>query len=290
MDPICRSLLDDQCQVLRKLRSAVAAAYSITASVPTMARNGHQGRRAVAAILARLATEERIELENYHKQISHLIQPSPVVVPLLSFDDLGKVVTWKATQHKSACGGAAYLLTSLSLFTARHAGMDAILATDDRLLRERMIQNGLPAWVDATPSRELRQLGDLAETECNVAMCRIAQEFWRRGEVKVAATRPNDAAMPRVVALWTDGVADDRLLQAADIVCRNGTTDEKLHALSQLLPIPIGVSARQIGELLGVSSAAVKKTRWWTKNRAGLSDELVDRRRDVHHQRSKRRE
>ena len=88
-----------------------------------------------------------------------------------------------------------------------------------------------------------------------------------------------DNALAALLRVFTNGVADERLRQAAQILTDDSlTANEKLTKIDGLMPLPPTASAEQLGEMLGVSKQAVMKTAWWCKNRRGMNDEEIERR------------
>jgi hypothetical protein len=87
-------------------------------------------------------------------------------------------------------------------------------------------------------------------------------------------------AVLALLRVYTNGVADERIRQAARIAADDTlTANEKLTRIDELIPVPPTASAEQLGALLGVSKTAVLKTEWWDKNRRGMADEAVELRR-----------
>ena len=88
-----------------------------------------------------------------------------------------------------------------------------------------------------------------------------------------------DNALAALLRVFTDGVADERLRQAAQILTDDTrTAHEKLTKIDDLIRFPPTASAEQLGAMLGVSKQAVMKTAWWCKNRRGMTDEEIERR------------
>ena len=88
---------------------------------------------------------------------------------------------------------------------------------------------------------------------------------------------------PAVLALlrvFTNGVADERFQRAAQILADDTlTANDKLTRIDELIRFPPTASAEQLGEMLGVSKQAILKTAWWCKNRQGMTDVEIERRR-----------
>lgn len=90
---------------------------------------------------------------------------------------------------------------------------------------------------------------------------------------------PPDHALAALLRVYTNGVADERLRQAAQILTDDTlTVHEKLTKIDGLIRFPPTASAEQLGVMLGVSKQAVMKTAWWCKNRRGMTDEEIERR------------
>lgn len=88
-----------------------------------------------------------------------------------------------------------------------------------------------------------------------------------------------DHALAALLRVYTNGVADERLRQAAQVLADDTlTAHEKLTKIDGLLRFPPTASAEQLGAMLGVSKQAVMKTAWWCKNRRGMTDEEIERR------------
>ncbi len=104
------------------------------------------------------------------------------------------------------------------------------------------------------------------------------------------AKTPNGAMVSPVVALlsmFTNGVSDDRIKQAAQLLINDKlTANEKLTKIDTLIPFPATASAEQLGEMLGVTKQAILKTDWWKQNRKGEKDNEIGRRRAGHKNRA----
>ncbi len=150
--------------------------------------------------------------------------------------------------------------------------------------------------------------------DCDEAEHRLA-ELWRwcatQGGDAAPAEPANDASAPtksklrrelgeagsddqatmRLLSVFTDGVADERLLKAATVLKdKTLTTNEKLAKIDDAIRFPSTASAAQLGELFGVTKQAVMKTDWWTTNRKGERESEIGRRHDKHCERGKQHE
>lgn len=86
-------------------------------------------------------------------------------------------------------------------------------------------------------------------------------------------------AVQALLRVFTNGIADERIQQAARILVDDTlTTNDKLTRIDELIPFPPTASAEQLGKMLRVSKQAVMKTAWWCKNRRDMTDEEIERR------------
>lgn len=90
----------------------------------------------------------------------------------------------------------------------------------------------------------------------------------------------------RVMRVFTNGVSDERIRNAAVIVASKMTVNEKLTKIDALLRIPTTASAKELGKMFGVKGQAVFKTDWWTRNRKGEKDSEIGRRKTKHKKRA----
>ena len=71
--------------------------------------------------------------------------------------------------------------------------------------------------------------------------------------------RGDDQAAIRLLSVFTDGLADERLNKAGSVLDDDKlTVDEKLWKIDVLMPIPPAVSAAKLGKVLGVSKTAFR--------------------------------
>jgi putative hemolysin len=103
--------------------------------------------------------------------------------------------------------------------------------------------------------------------------------------------RGEDQAAIRLLSVFTNGLADERLDKAGSVLDDDKlTVDEKLWKIDALMPIPPTVSAAKLGKALGVSKTAVQNTTWYIQNRKGQKDNEIGRRREQHRQRGQQYE
>ena len=97
-----------------------------------------------------------------------------------------------------------------------------------------------------------------------------------------------DGSVIALMRVFTNGVSDDRIRQAARLLDDDKlTVNEKLTKIDALIPIPATASAEQLGQMLGVTKQAVLKTEWWIQNRKGERQDEIGRRRVKHQERAK---
>ena len=103
--------------------------------------------------------------------------------------------------------------------------------------------------------------------------------------------RADDQAVVRLLNIFTNGLADERLEDMKGILDNdNLSTDEKLQKIDALIPIPPTVSAEKLGKVLGVSKQAIQKTSWYDQKRKGRKNLDAAQRHDVYRQRGKQYE
>ncbi len=97
-------------------------------------------------------------------------------------------------------------------------------------------------------------------------------------------------ATKKLLKVFTDGVVDQRIAQAAAILQSDSlTTNQKLERIDGAMPFPATASAETLGDLLGVSKQAVGKTEWWSRNRKGEKADEIGRRQRGYEARSQSR-
>jgi putative ubiquitin-RnfH superfamily antitoxin RatB of RatAB toxin-antitoxin module len=121
---------------------------------------------------------------------------------------------------------------------------------------------------------------------------------WDPDHLQVTATNPQ-AEVPKkprtehdcmvaLLSLYTNGISDDRIQEAARVLADdNLTVNEKLTRIHELMPIPSNASAEQLGKTLRVSKTAIIKTEWWQQNRKGEKENEIARREEIHYRRSR---
>jgi hypothetical protein len=98
---------------------------------------------------------------------------------------------------------------------------------------------------------------------------------------------PTDYPAIALLSVFTNGVSDDRIKRASQVLADDTlTANEKLTKIDALMPFPPTASAEKLGELLGKSKQAVLKTDWWIQKRKGEKDDEIGRRRAGHQQRT----
>jgi hypothetical protein len=90
-------------------------------------------------------------------------------------------------------------------------------------------------------------------------------------------------AIQALLRVFTNGVADERIRQAARILVDDTlTANDKLTRIDELIHFPPTASAEQLGAMLGVTKQAVMKTAWWAERRNGEGAAKVEQRRAIH--------
>lgn len=158
----------------------------------------------------------------------------------------------------------------------------------------RLLPNGKIS--QRLPVRGVGKLERLTRVNANASSAGVSIANWDAGaeafakaftellKATQAAEEPASAPMTEhpslaLLRVFTNGVADERLRQAAQILTDDSlTANEKLTKIDGLMPLPPTASAEQLGAMLGVSKQAVMKTAWWCKNRRGMTDEEIERR------------
>jgi len=93
------------------------------------------------------------------------------------------------------------------------------------------------------------------------------------------------SAAVRLLNVYTNGLADDRLEKASSVLNSDLTVDEKLWKIDELMPIPPTVSAEKLGKIFtsgekpnGVSKTAIQNTTWYDQKRKGRKSKEIDKR------------
>lgn len=112
------------------------------------------------------------------------------------------------------------------------------------------------------------------------------------GETGTVAASGADKALAALLAVFTNGISDDRIKQAAALLSDTSlSVNEKLTKIDALIPFPPTASAEKLGSMLGgVKRQAVAQSEWWIQNRKGEKQNEIGRRQTRHREQSKRRE
>jgi hypothetical protein len=122
---------------------------------------------------------------------------------------------------------------------------------------------------------------------CPPSWVQLSAETWYAISEPGPAISKADQAQVALLRVYTNGVADERILKAAELVADDSLkADDKLTKIDALLPFPATASAEQLGELLGVSKQAILKTRWWADHRKGEKQDEIGRRAMAHRKRA----
>lgn len=91
---------------------------------------------------------------------------------------------------------------------------------------------------------------------------------------QVAVTEKMDKPINvELLSIYSNAISDERFSHIDHILRSEGTANEKLHTMDHIMKIPTSASSSQLGKLLCVSGAAIKKTAWWKNNRHGKKAE-----------------
>lgn len=121
-------------------------------------------------------------------------------------------------------------------------------------------------------------------------ICAVVDALLAKDRALPVAASANNAPLA-LLRVFTNGIADERIGKAAQLLSNdNLTVDEKLTKIHSLIPFPPTASAKQLGDMLGVTKTAVLKTKWWEDNRKGERENLIGRRHEIHRERAKRYE
>lgn len=108
------------------------------------------------------------------------------------------------------------------------------------------------------------------------------------GETQSKIQRDNDHTAIRLLNVFTNGLADERLKRAGDVLNNKELrVEEKLWKIDELMPIPPTVSAANLGKMLGASKTAIQKTKWYVQKRKGQKANEVARRQEQYTRRGK---
>jgi hypothetical protein len=116
----------------------------------------------------------------------------------------------------------------------------------------------------------------------------FAKAFAELLKAKQAAEEPAVAeAYAALLRVFTNGIADERLQRAAQILTDDAlTVNEKLSKIDALIPFPPTASAEQLAQMLHVTKQSVLKSSWWIQNRKGERESEIGRRREWHRRRA----
>ena len=86
--------------------------------------------------------------------------------------------------------------------------------------------------------------------------------------------KEKEVLFSNLLRIYAGKVSDQKFQTMLKVLASDrSTAGEKLEKIDSILPIPPAASAEALGQLLGVTAAAVIQTPWWKKNRKGKKDE-----------------
>lgn len=137
---------------------------------------------------------------------------------------------------------------------------------------------------------------DVQATACAILTEELEQlaEAVERRLGQLSGDPAGDAsAAIRLLNVYTNGLADQRLEKASRVLDSDVTVDEKLWKIDELMPIP-PISAAKLGKLFtskekpeGVSKTAIQNTSWYKEKHKGRKDAEIDQREASLRQRGK---
>jgi hypothetical protein len=92
--------------------------------------------------------------------------------------------------------------------------------------------------------------------------------------------------MIALLTVFTNNVAAERFEEAGEVIASKRSANDRLNKIDSLIPLPATASAKQLGEMLGVSKQSVLKTPWWKEHRRGEKANEIGRRRQRHQERA----
>ena len=111
-------------------------------------------------------------------------------------------------------------------------------------------------------------------------LAQIWREIAEAARARRIAVEKEQSALHALLRIFTKA-SKEQIDRASDILRSNQTVNDKLLSLDALLQFPATITAPQLGEVLGVTAAAIKKTEWWQKyanRRRRREDEATERR------------
>lgn len=86
--------------------------------------------------------------------------------------------------------------------------------------------------------------------------------------------KEKEVLFSNLLRIYAGKVSDQKFQTMLKVLASDrSTAGEKLEKIDSILPVPPAASAEALGQLLGVTAAAVIQTPWWKKNRKGKKDE-----------------
>jgi hypothetical protein len=168
-------------------------------------------------------------------------------------------------------------------YAAVPGGHWLICDTHQHLARLGLDLDTRPPTGPCTPAGCLNHLRDLRS-----ALDRVQSDGGQADKREVTSMADASFALIRI---YTDGIADDRIQTATQVLADDKlTAHEKLTEIDALMPLPATASAEQLGKMLGVTKQAVLKTQWWEEHRKDEKQKVIAQRRELHRQRAEQLE
>jgi hypothetical protein len=239
---------------------------------------------------------------DFHEGTSAAIHGAEPVMKPWHTGNRDAIIDWKQREFRSAVAidrVRAYALVKygadLTIRTARQFLGDLIRTRGLTVeAAEALTLEAAMGLLDAAeppgaqlPGNDERFIERLPAGPDDVEMSRRELALPAGATATLAGEKPAGDAFLRLLTVYTDGQADDRLKKAAALVEDDQlTVGEKLEKIDALVPFPPTASARQLGDLLRRKKQAVLKTNWWKRNRKGEKASEVGRRRARHRERA----
>ena len=133
----------------------------------------------------------------------------------------------------------------------------------------------LPAMLEMLVGQNTRNPADLSLNHSSQEEERVLHLDRGPQTAEHGNERSDNAVTEQLISVLTDGVIDKAIPQAVKAI-RSGhlTVNERLFVIDSKTPIPPTTSSGKLGDLLGCTGTAIRKTDWWKKNRQGRRDDL----------------
>jgi hypothetical protein len=180
------------------------------------------------------------------------------------------------------------IISDEALDVRAHAqvAVDRLIAAEAPTDLETLLKLGRGLRIANVERMKLRELVDAIEGHVELRRWEKRLDDMGRGQSPAAAgetqakSTGDDNALAALLTVFTNGVSDERITQAAALLSDASlTVDEKLTKIDALIPFPPTASAEKLGDMLGgVTKQSVAKSDWWKQNRKGEKQNEIGRR------------